>query len=220
MPTTRSKHFSMIRGFHLADFLRSAMRLAASRAYSWRCNTSPARRCRTSTPLRRWRRLAFVFDVLDGRIARCAADSFGARPRARFAGGRDLLRRRPAALAFAAGLDGGWDVDRADLLRVLRREPARALQRDREALSEGADKVQYFEGTPIPTSVVLTGVLAFAAWQGRLGEQVYWGAWTSGPGRCTRWRCCSCCPDADDQQDFADSETVATPDPDVAGTSA
>jgi CDP-diacylglycerol--serine O-phosphatidyltransferase len=26
-----------------------------------------------------------------------------------------------------------------------------------EKLSEGADKVKYFEGTPIPTSVVLTG---------------------------------------------------------------
>ena len=42
-------------------------------------------------------------------------------------------------------------------------------------------KVAYFEGTPIPTSVVLTGVLAFAAWQGRVGENIYGGAWTIGP---------------------------------------
>jgi CDP-diacylglycerol--serine O-phosphatidyltransferase len=27
----------------------------------------------------------------------------------------------------------------------------------------------------------LTGVLALAAWQGRLGEDLYWGNWTVGP---------------------------------------
>jgi CDP-diacylglycerol---serine O-phosphatidyltransferase len=51
-----------------------------------------------------------------------------------------------------------------------------------EALSAGSDsgKVAYFEGTPIPTSVVLTGVLAFAAWQERVGDQLYGGAWNLG----------------------------------------
>jgi len=51
-----------------------------------------------------------------------------------------------------------------------------------ESLSEGGDKVAYFEGTPIPTTMLLTGVLAFAGWQGRLGENLYWGTWTLGPG--------------------------------------
>ena len=50
-----------------------------------------------------------------------------------------------------------------------------------EQLSEGTGKVAYFEGTPIPTSVVLTAILAFAAWQGRLGPNLYGGAWTIGP---------------------------------------
>lgn len=50
-----------------------------------------------------------------------------------------------------------------------------------ESLSQGKDTVAYFEGTPIPTTVVLTGVLAIAAWQGRLGENLFWGAWTLGP---------------------------------------
>jgi CDP-diacylglycerol--serine O-phosphatidyltransferase len=50
-----------------------------------------------------------------------------------------------------------------------------------EKLSEGSDKVKYFEGTPIPTSIVLVGVLAYAAWAGRVGEQVLGGAWTIGP---------------------------------------
>ena len=50
-----------------------------------------------------------------------------------------------------------------------------------EKLSEGSDKVAYFEGTPIPTTFLLTAVLALAAWQNRLGEQLYWGTWTVGP---------------------------------------
>jgi CDP-diacylglycerol--serine O-phosphatidyltransferase len=50
-----------------------------------------------------------------------------------------------------------------------------------EQLSEGGAKVKYFEGTPIPTSVVLTGVLAVAAWQNRVGDDLYWGATVIGP---------------------------------------
>ena len=45
-----------------------------------------------------------------------------------------------------------------------------------EKLSEGSDKVAYFEGTPIPTSVLLVLVLAVAAWQGALGEQLWLGS--------------------------------------------
>ena len=51
-----------------------------------------------------------------------------------------------------------------------------------EKLSDDTGKVKYFEGTPIPTSVVLTGVLAYAAAQERLGENLYWGVWSIGPG--------------------------------------
>jgi phosphatidylserine synthase len=50
-----------------------------------------------------------------------------------------------------------------------------------EDLSAGADKVAYFEGTPIPTSVAITAVLAWAAWQGALGAQMWGGAWQLGP---------------------------------------
>ena len=63
-----------------------------------------------------------------------------------------------------------------------------------EALSEGGDKVKYFEGTPIPTSVILVGVLALAA--GRAGSAMRCGAasGTSARGSCIRSCCCSCCP--------------------------
>jgi CDP-diacylglycerol---serine O-phosphatidyltransferase len=42
-------------------------------------------------------------------------------------------------------------------------------------LSEGPDKVKYFEGTPIPTSILLVGVLALAAWFGAVQESLWLG---------------------------------------------
>jgi CDP-diacylglycerol--serine O-phosphatidyltransferase len=89
----------------------------------------------------------------------------------------------PAVLAYAAGLQGGWDavaliyfvccgVSRLARFNVT----AEAL-----AASSGSGKVAYFEGTPIPTSVLLTALLAFAAWQDRIGEDLYGGVWELGP---------------------------------------
>jgi CDP-diacylglycerol--serine O-phosphatidyltransferase len=84
-------------------------------------------------------------------------------------------------LAFAAGLDGGWDC--VALIYFVCCGVSRLARYNvtAEALSEGADKVKYFEGTPIPTSVVLVGVLAWAAWQGRVGDAIWGGAWSVGP---------------------------------------
>ena len=175
------KHFSMIRGFHLADVFTLgnaacgvgavflAMAYMASQSlgqYLWAAALAPA---------------AFIFDVFDGRIARWR--------QTHSALGRELdsladiisFGVAPAALAFAAGLNGGWDC--AVLIYFVGCGVSRLARYNvtAETLSEGADKVKYFEGTPIPTSVVLVGVLAWAAWQGRVGDAVWGGAWVVGP---------------------------------------
>ncbi|MEO7640621.1 MAG: CDP-alcohol phosphatidyltransferase family protein, partial [Ramlibacter sp.] len=87
----------------------------------------------------------------------------------------------PAALGFAAGLQGGWDA--AALIYFVCCGVSRLARYNvtAEALSGGAAKVKYFEGTPIPTSVLLTAVLAFAAWQGRVGMALYGGVVDLGP---------------------------------------
>jgi CDP-diacylglycerol--serine O-phosphatidyltransferase len=123
---------------------------------------------------------AFVFDVLDGRIARWR--------QTHSALGRELdsladvisFGVAPAALAFAAGMQGGWDL--VALIYFVCCGVSRLARYNvtAEQLSGADAKVKYFEGTPIPTSVVLTGVLAFAAWQGRLGDDLYFGEWTLG----------------------------------------
>jgi CDP-diacylglycerol--serine O-phosphatidyltransferase len=121
---------------------------------------------------------AFVFDVLDGRIARSR--------RTQSALGRELdsladvisFGVAPAALAFAAGVRGGWDW--VALIYFVCCGVSRLARYNvtAESLSQGADKVRYFEGTPIPTSVVLTLVLTVAAWRDRIGDNLYLGRWT------------------------------------------
>ena len=175
------RHLSMIRGFHLADFftLGNAACGTAGVLFAMLAMASgSATHLLLSAAMAP---AAFAFDVLDGRIARWRHQSSEL--------GRELdsladiisFGVAPAALAFAAGLQGGWDV--AALLYFVCCGVSRLARYNVTAatLSAGADKVAYFEGTPIPTSVVLSGLLAFAAWQGRTGDQLWGGVWTMGP---------------------------------------
>ena len=126
---------------------------------------------------------AFIFDVLDGRIARMRHEHSAL--------GRELdsladvisFGVAPATLAVAAGMNGGWDWVALIYFVCCGVSRLARFNVTAEKMSEGSDsgKVKYFEGTPIPTSVVLTGVLAFAAWQGRIGDALYGGAWALGP---------------------------------------
>ena len=124
---------------------------------------------------------ALIFDVLDGRVARWR--------QVHSAMGRELdsladiisFGVAPAVLGFAAGLQGGWDAVVLAYFICCGVSRLARYNVTAESLSGDSDKVAYFEGTPIPTSVVLTAVLALAAWQGRLGESLYGGVWTLGP---------------------------------------
>jgi CDP-diacylglycerol--serine O-phosphatidyltransferase len=171
----------MIRGFHLADFFTLANAACGvagvflAMLYVSSGSLVHFYGAAAMAPA------AFVFDVLDGRIARWR--------QAHSALGRELdsladvisFGVAPAALAFAAGMRGGWDV--AALIYFVCCGVSRLARFNvtAEQLSGDEGKVRYFEGTPIPTSVVLTAVLAFAAWGNRLGNDLYWGAWTLGP---------------------------------------
>ena len=173
----RKKHFSMIREFHLADFFtlgNAACGVGAiflAMAYVAAPSTAHFLAAAALLPL------AFVFDVFDGRIARWR--------QTQSALGRELdsladiisFGVAPAALAFAAGMRGGWDA--IVLIYFVCCGVSRLARYNvtAEALSEGADKVKYFEGTPIPTSVAPVGVLAAAAWQDRMGTALWGGSW-------------------------------------------
>jgi len=119
--------------------------------------------------------VALVFDVLDGRIARWRQRSS--------AMGRELdsladvisFGVAPAAIAYACGMQGLFD--RIVLVFFVTCGVSRLARYNvtAEELSAGSDKVAYFEGTPIPTSLALVAVLFAAATQGALGQQLWFG---------------------------------------------
>ena len=136
-----TRHFSMLRGFHLADFLTlanaacgvagvfCAMAYAQQRVHRVLLRGRGARAGRVH--LRRVRRARGAL----------APHALGARTRARLARRRDLVRRRAGGARLSRpALTGGLGLGRADLLRVLRREPSRALQRHRGSARQGRQR--------------------------------------------------------------------------------
>jgi len=176
------RRFSLIRSFHLADWITignaccGAGALFAAMSY-------------LQNPAARWLLLlacaliplALALDFLDGRVARWrhVASPLG----------RELdsladvisFGVAPAAIGYAAGMQGGWD--RVVLLYFVACGVSRLARYNVTAdkLSDDAGKVRYFEGTPIPTSVVLVALLAAAIWWGRVDEALWGGVLTLGP---------------------------------------
>jgi len=118
---------------------------------------------------------ALAFDVLDGRIARWRQTTS--------AMGRELdsladvisFGVAPAVIGYGCGLQGLYD--RLVLAYFVACGVSRLARYNitAEALSEGTDKVKYFEGTPIPTSALLVMLMFGAATQGALGDALWFG---------------------------------------------
>jgi CDP-diacylglycerol--serine O-phosphatidyltransferase len=176
--TAPRQHFSMIRSFHLADVFTLANAACGVAAIGMAMRFLAAHRPEDLLVAAAFAPAALVFDVLDGRIARWRRTSSAL--------GRELdsladvisFGVAPAALAFACGMSGAWDA--LVLVYFVCCGVSRLARYNvtAESLSGGGDKVAYFEGTPIPTSVLLTALLAWAVWQGRIGAALVGGAWT------------------------------------------
>ena len=179
-PSATPRHFSMVRGFHLADAFTLGNAACGVATVFLAMRYLAGHTLADYLIAAAFAPLALVFDVLDGRIARWR--------QTHSALGRELdsladvisFGVAPAALAFAAGIDGGWDAVVLAYFVCCGVSRLARYNVTAETLSAGADKVSYFEGTPIPTSVVLVAVLAWAAWQGRIGDAIYGGAWSIG----------------------------------------
>ncbi len=118
---------------------------------------------------------ALVFDVLDGRIARWRQKSS--------AMGRELdsladvisFGVAPAVIAYGCGMQGLWDRIVLGFFVACGVSRLARYNITAESLSAGSDKVAHFEGTPIPTSLLLVIVMWVAAWQGAIGEALWLG---------------------------------------------
>src|SRR5678816_3197778 len=175
------RHFSLLRAFTLADFLtlgNAACGVAAIFAAISYVETAAIGHLYLAAGLGP---AAFVFDALDGKVARWRQKHS--------AMGRELdsladvisFGVAPAVIAYAAGFRGVLDCV---VLIVFVASGVSRLARynvTAETLAAGADKVPYFEGAPIPTSLWLTGVIALLAVNGRIGERMWLGRLELGP---------------------------------------
>ena len=182
MTTNRPPHFSMIRGFHLADWFTIANAACGMGAVlalmGYLAGRNPGGLFHAAILIP----LALVFDVLDGRVARWRQQQSAL--------GRELdsladaisFGVAPAAMGYACGLQGHWDC--AVLIWFVACGVSRLARYNITAEALAANdtgKVKYFEGTPIPSSVLLVAMLAVAAWQGRVGDAIWFGQLQIGP---------------------------------------
>ncbi len=179
-PPSKPRRFSLIRSFVMADFLTLGNGAcgtgAVLAAMQYLVSADP-----------RWLYIAMallpaalILDFADGRVARWRHRSSAL--------GADLdsladvisFVLAPAAIGFAAGLRGALDVVillyfvACGISRLARFNATAA------ALADDSGKVKYFEGTPIPTSVLIVGLLAVLLSQGLLGRHVWLGHWMIG----------------------------------------
>ena len=167
-PRRPARHFSMIRSFHLADFFTIANGFCGMLAlFQAMAHLATHERWRLDAaalliPL------ALLFDVLDGRIARWRHQASAL--------GRELdsladvisFGVAPASIAFAAGLDTVLDTLGLAFFALCGLSRLARYNVTAEELSAETGKVAYFEGTPIPTSIVPLGLLMLAFHRGAL----------------------------------------------------
>lgn len=174
-PTPSHKPFSMIREFHLADWFTLGNAVCGTGALF-----STITYLETGDIIHVYYAgslviVALIFDVLDGRIARWRQKTS--------AMGRELdsladiisFGVAPAIIGYSCGMQGFYD--RIVLAYFVACGVSRLARYNvtAEALSEGGDKVKYFEGTPIPSSVVLVCILMLAGYFGAVRENLWFG---------------------------------------------
>lgn len=176
----QSGHFSLLRSYQVADLLTLANAFAGMASILLMMSS-----LLTPEP---WRvtlalgllPVALGCDVADGLVARwCQHHS-------RFGQELDSLADivsfgvAPVVIAYGLGMRGGWDAliflffVGCGISRLARFNITAA------ALSDATGKVRYFEGIPIPSSVVLVLILASCFYTGNVGEQLPLGVVTLG----------------------------------------
>jgi CDP-diacylglycerol--serine O-phosphatidyltransferase len=180
MPASKPKRFSMIRSFVLADFLTLGNAFCGTGSVLAVMQYLIVREDRWLVLAMALLPVALVFDFADGRVARwrhrmstlgADLDSLA-----------DIISfgLAPAVLAFAVGLRGALDVVILVYFVACGISRLARFNVTAEALADESGKVKYFEGTPIPSSVLLVGLIAVLHWQDRLGPAMWLGQWDLG----------------------------------------
>jgi CDP-diacylglycerol---serine O-phosphatidyltransferase len=170
-----NKPFSMIREFHLADWFTLGNAICGMGALF---STMTFLETNSVTHIFIACGLiyaALVFDIVDGRVARWRQQSSAL--------GRELdsladvisFGVAPAIIAYGCGMQGFYDRIALGYFVACGVSRLARYNVTAETLSEGSGKVKYFEGTPIPTSVLLVCLLMLAAYTGAVQNNLWFG---------------------------------------------
>lgn len=174
-PRTRRKRFELIRSFALADFITLGNAAAG---------TTTIFLCLDFLDLgERWRLwvalalmpVAFICDAADGMVARWRhrQSPYGA--------DLDSLADivsfgvAPAVIGYTLGLRGIWDMIILIIFVCCGIGRLARFNATAESLMTDKGKVAYFEGTPIPVSLLMVGVMAILFHQGHTGSELAFG---------------------------------------------
>jgi CDP-diacylglycerol--serine O-phosphatidyltransferase len=179
--TDRPRHFSMLREYTAADVLTIGNAACGTLAIflSLQYLAEDERRFLWTAFL--LLPLAFVLDAADGYVARKLKR--GSRLGADLDSLADIVSFgvAPAVLGYTLGLRGFWDVLLLIYFVVCGISRLARFNVTASALSDESGKVRYFEGTPIPTSLLLVGLLGLAFRAGAVHEHLWGGVWQLGP---------------------------------------
>jgi len=87
----------------------------------------------------------------------------------------------PAVLGLTLGLRGAWDMVVLAYFVVCGISRLARFNVTAAALSDESGKVKYFEGTPIPTSILIVGLLGAAFYENAINEALWLGVYRLGP---------------------------------------
>ena len=178
---TASNRFSFVRGLSLSDYLSMANGLGGAGAVLAALGYLADGRFAWLALALALYPLCLVMDFFDGRIARATGKA------SPLGGDLDSLADvvsfgvAPAAIGFAVGLRGGWDV--LALLFLVACAIGRLARYNvtSASLSDESGKVRYFEGIPVSGSLLAVGAVAASALTGHMGAHLPLGAHHLGP---------------------------------------
>ncbi|HYP97349.1 MAG TPA: CDP-diacylglycerol--serine O-phosphatidyltransferase [Polyangiaceae bacterium] len=179
MSSEPRRHFSMLRDFRAADFFTLGNGLAGSGAI-----LAFMRFCAGEQAIFFWigtglLPIALAMDILDGRVARLRNETSPLGQELDSLADVVSFGVAPAAMAFACGLRG--EVDALCLMFFVACGISRLARYNVTAasLSTATGKVRYFEGMPIPSSLLLVMLWAILFAQGHRGSAL--SVWELGP---------------------------------------
>jgi len=126
--------------------------------------------------------VALLMDILDGRVARWRQEASEI--------GRELdsladavsFGVAPAIMGFAIGLRGGWDLLCLTIFVACGISRLARYNVTASTLGDETGKVPYFEGMPIPSSLLIAGLFAVLFGTGHVKAELPLGSIELGPG--------------------------------------